>query len=142
MTTTAYRTEVRTTVQHLWSLLLDKVEHPDKYIEGISNVSIDRRIDKYTVIRSMQLGSIHLQEIITADPKTKTIVFKSRQHPAFTSLVINTIFEEDGKVYLDYTMNNLPKPGHPSMEWDREQIVRSAVLHMKEIAEDMAPIGG
>ena len=132
----AHRVPVDAPLERLSSLLLDKIERPDRYIREISGVHVERRIDEHTIVRRMRVGDVmQLTEVITADEKTHTVVFKAVGHPDFTSTVINTIYEEDGRLYLEYAMVNTAKPGRPGFRGDGAAMMRGAVEHMRALAE-------
>ncbi len=136
MALASHRTIVDTTREVLWDILMDKTKNPQKYIESITDVTILEELDEYTIVREMTLGNgKKLKEIITADPKSLTIIFKSLEDPTATSLVTNTIYEEDGLIYLEYTLSSVPKPGHQDEAADVASLIKGAVEHTKKIAE-------
>ncbi|NJC25672.1 SRPBCC family protein [Neolewinella antarctica] len=136
MPAASYRTVVNAPADHLWSLLLDKITRPDKYISGVTNVRIDEVIDERTLVRSMELGNgLTLKELITADPKTKTIVFKAIEEKRFTALVVNTVYEQAGVCYLEYTMSNIPLGDHAPVIGNMDGLIKASVLEMRGVAE-------
>ena len=133
MPAVSHRTRVRATPEHLWSLLLNKIERPDQYIPGVSDVVVEQRADEFTINRSMRLnGGAPIRELITADPKTLTVVFKGIGDPATIVLVTNTVYVGDGEVYLEYVMSGA---GGDFDATEAERVIRGAVNHMKELAE-------
>ncbi len=137
MALASHRVQVDTTKENLWNLLLDKTKNPQKYIESITDVQVLEQIDDHTIIREMVLGNgKKLKEIITSDPKSLTIIFKSLEDPSATSLVTNTVYEEDNKLYLEYILSSTPKPGFDDEAADVAALIKGAVEHTKKIAEN------
>jgi hypothetical protein len=136
---TRHIVEIDAPAHVVWDKLVDKIRRPDKYVPGVTNVEIVDDINELCVERKMSLGEKIVHEHITADPLTKTVVFKMLSNPTFRGFVINTLYEDDGKVYLDYTMNWHAKdaPG-PDSQAEMEQAIRNAVEHTKQIAEAAA----
>jgi Domain of unknown function (DUF1857) len=121
----------------LWEKLLDKIRRPDKYVPGVSNVEIVEERGDLSVERKMQQGARVVHEYITADPFTLTVTFKTApDDPSYRGFVTNTVFEEDGQVYLDYTLNWMGKtPEAKDMQAAAEEAIVGAVMHTKELAE-------
>jgi Domain of unknown function (DUF1857) len=121
----------------LWEKLLNKIRHPDKYIAGVTNVEIVKEHGELSVERKMQQGGRVVHEYITADPLTLTVVFKTApDDPHYRGFVTNTVFEEDGQVYLDFTLNWMGKnPEAQDMQAQVETAIIGAVMHTKELAE-------
>ncbi|MEO0460635.1 MAG: DUF1857 domain-containing protein [Myxococcota bacterium] len=77
-----------------------------------------------------------VHELITADPATKTVIFKLKNDPDYTGYVINMVFDEGGIVELDYTMHWTQKdPSKSLREPDWSKAIKSAVLHAKGMVE-------
>src|SRR5579872_6908753 len=143
MPLTFHRVEVAAPAALLWELLKDKIEHPDRFLPGVQQVEVRRRLGERSIERVMHLraGAAEkvIHEIISWDEPTLTVVFKLAGDPVYTGFVTNTIFEEDGKVVLDFTMNWTPRhPTAPQQEPDWAASIRGAVLHTKELAEQRA----
>ena len=139
----SYKTAVDVPADRLWDLMLDKMEHPDRYVPGIQRVEILKRFDNGDVERVLRVGegeaakSIH--ELVHADPRTRTVIYKLIDDPVFSGFVANAVFEEDGRVELDFTMHWTPKTGpEPTGGPDWGELVRAAVLQVKSIAEGAA----
>lgn len=143
MPLTAFKTEVNAPAATLWTMMREKMERPDKYVPGVQKVEIVQRFDEGSIERVMVAGggdqakTIH--EIITADDRTMTVVFKLKDDPIYTGFVINTVFEDEGHVWLDYTMHWTPKDiGAQIEEPDFAEVVKESVLKAKAMAEERA----
>ena len=67
------------------------------------------------------------------------MIFKLIDDPVYTGFVVNVVFEEGGRVELDYTMHWTPKAGtEPPGGRDWAETVRRAVLQTKALAEERA----
>ena len=139
----SYKTAVDAPAGRLWDLMLDKVERPDRYVPGIERIEILQRFDNGDIERRLCVGegdaakSIH--EVVHADPRTKTVIYKLVDDPVFSGFVTNTVFDEDGRVELDFTMHWMAKGGpEPAGGPDWHELVRAAVLQVKSIAEEAA----
>lgn len=80
-----------------------------------------------------------VHEFITADELTKTVVFKTANNPKTRGFVSNTLYEEDGEVWLDYTLNWVLKDdAMPDMTEQMTNMIKGAVEHTKQLAEERA----
>jgi len=83
----------------IWEKLLDKIEHPEKYVNGIRHVEIlERKLDH--IVRLVQFENTswqELKELIIADKEQGTIVYRLIDHPYFigkyTTRVLNPTSE-------------------------------------------------
>ena len=135
-----YKTEVNVSAPIVWELLLDKIERPDKYVPGVQKVDILERYDDGSVLREMLVddGTSRktVRERIASDRSTMTVIFKLPNDPEFMGFVTNTIFEEKGEVWLDYTCNWIPNYLDDRTEdIDFNAAIRGSVLHTKELAK-------
>lgn len=140
---TSFKTAIEAPAERLWDMLLEKMRRPDKYVPGVVSVDILRAISDMAVERRMVVkdGSREktVHEIVSADPETKSVIFKLRNDPVYTGYVLNMIFEEDGKVELDYTLHWTAKdPSLDAVEPDWAKAIEGAVLHAKALAEKEA----
>jgi hypothetical protein len=78
-----------------------------------------------------------VHEMITADEMTKTVIFKHHHtDDVFRGFVINMVFEEEGEVFLNYTMNWYYKAGEgEDIQAAFQDNIKKAVMKAKEIAE-------
>src|SRR5690349_4979284 len=94
-----HRVPVRTSLETLWALLVDKIRNPDRYIAGVEKVEILEDVGPLAIERRMHLRSASsrvtaVRERIVADEATHTVVFKLLDDPVFTGWVVNVIHEE------------------------------------------------
>jgi hypothetical protein len=134
-----HRVPVRTSLETLWALLLDKIRRPDRYIDGVEKVEILEDGGPTAIERRMHVRSSSrvtaVRERIVADESTHTVVFKLQGDPVFTGWVINVIHEEQGQLELEYSMHWTPRPGAQVPERDWQDAITRAVEHTREMAE-------
>ncbi|WP_281300246.1 MULTISPECIES: AtaL-like protein [unclassified Iodidimonas] len=137
---TNFKTDVHASADLLWDMMVEKIRRPDKFVPGVVSVEILQEFSDLSVERRMTVkdgnNSKIIREIITADPVTRTVIFKLKDDQAYTGYVLNMVFDEDGKVELDYTMHWTPKnPDTQINEPNWESAIHNAVLHAKKLAE-------
>lgn len=140
---TSHKTGINCSADQLWDMMKDKIRRPDKYVPGVIEVQVVQEFGPDSIERRMVAKDGDKQkivhEIITADPATRTVIFKLKDDPDYTGYVINMIFEEGGVVELDYTMHWTQKdPSKTLAEPDWAKAIRGAVLHAKQLAEGAA----
>ena len=133
MSATSHTTLVNAPVETIWQLLLDKVEHPDKYINGVTDVEVEPGREGVTIRRMTLPTGKRITEAITADERTRVVVFKSIGDPDAVALVTNTIFEEDGEVFLNFTYSGAPRAG--AAPANMIEMIHAAVEHTRGLAE-------
>jgi hypothetical protein len=139
-----YKVFVNARFEVIWDKLLDKIIHPEKYVEGISNVEmLESDNDHYLrIVRFDNKNWQELKELIVADKATGIIVYRLVDHPIFQGETIN-ICRTTNQVYhseLEYEINWKLKDqnNHESNE-DRniaQQALQLAVNEMKKISEE------
>jgi hypothetical protein len=135
-----FRSEIHAPATLVWAMMKEKIEHPEKYVPGVEKAEIVRRPSDRVVERVMQIGqgerAMVVRELISFDDSTMTVFFKLLDDPKHVGFVTNTVFDENGRVELDYTMNWVPKSEAPAAAGpDWQAMLRGAVLHAKELAE-------
>ncbi|MCE3273536.1 AtaL-like protein [Ramlibacter sp.] len=134
-----HRVPVRTSIETLWALLVDKIRHPDRYIDGVEEVEILQESGPLAIERRMHVrSSSHVtavREQIVADEATHTVLFKLQGDPVFTGWVLNVIHEDGEHLELEYTMHWTPRPGAQVPERDWQGAITRAVEHTREMAE-------
>lgn len=136
----SYKTRIDAPADRLWSMMVEKMRHPDRYVPGVVSVRVVSEFGPGSIEREMLVqsdqGEKIVREMISADEATKTVIFKLKDDPVFSGYVVNVVLEEDGVVELDYTMHWTMKSGDPEPDGpDFAAAVRSAVLHAKAMAE-------
>jgi len=131
---------VKAPLETVWALLLDKMEHPQRYIESVMDYSILERGDGW-ILRELELpGEFRLRERITQDEASRTLTFTLEEHPCFEGTVRNQVRTLDGRddaVELEFEMDWRARPGAPPPAEDPEAMIRSAVEHTRDIAEEL-----
>jgi len=122
----------------VWAVLLDKMEHPQRYIEDALDAEIIER-GQDSVVRQLVLpGGVTFRERITADARSRTITFTLLDHPIYEGTVVNRLLlsATDG-VQLAFELTWKLRKGCAE-DRDPEEplaLIRSSVAHTKRIAE-------
>lgn len=122
----------------VWVVLLDKMEHPQRYLEDALDADILGR-DGEGVIRQLVLpGGVAFRERISADAASRTITFTLLDHPIYQGTVLNRLQPApDGGAELAFELDWRLRPGARD-ERDPEELpalIRSSIQHTKRIAE-------
>ena len=127
--------QINATLEILWILLLDKVQHPDITIKEITHVEVLQKYDD-GILRQMHALGMTIREKITIDEQNKIIRFDLIENPMFTGYFINKIEDSDEKLTLIYEQNWIPiTPQAMELETKFPQILIKGVQEMKELAE-------
>jgi hypothetical protein len=127
--------QVNSTFETLWTLLLDKVQHPDRTIKEVTDVEVLKKYDD-GILRQMQALGMTIKERITIDEQNKTVRFDLIENSMFTGYFLNKVDGYDGKLTLIYEQNWIPiTPQARGLETKLPQILINAVQEMKELAE-------
>jgi hypothetical protein len=141
----SHRTVVKAPLGTVWALLLDKMEHPQRYIESVMDYSILERGEGW-VLREMELpGEFRLRERITVAEAARTLTFTLVEHPSFEGTVSNYLRALEGRedaVELEFDMDWRERPGAPPPAEDPCEMIRSAVEHTRDIAEELYRAAG
>jgi hypothetical protein len=137
-----YQTHVDAPTETIWGLLLDKIEHPEKYVPGVTGARILERFD-HGVVREMASDRGTVRERITVDAAARLIRFTLEDHPDFEGTVVNRIVEPpspaaSGRPILEFTLDWRPRPGiaeRPGDEADAARAIELAVLQTRRLAE-------
>ncbi|WP_350286968.1 AtaL-like protein [uncultured Croceitalea sp.] len=131
--------KIETTESKLWTLLVDKIRHPEKYISEVLEVEIVS--DKDNVVHRKMLiqrgdGKKTIEELITWNEDTGTVMFKMINDPVVNGYVVNQILGTANDLYLDYTMNWFTKDGSPLPKEQMQIAITNACEHTKQIVEE------
>ena len=127
--------QINATLEILWILLLDKVQHPDTTIKEITHVEVLQKYDD-GILRQMHALGMTIRERITIDEQNKIIRFDLIENSMFTGYFINKIEGSDEKLTLIYEQNWIPiTPQAMELETKFPQILIKGVQEMKELAE-------
>jgi len=80
-----YKLFVNARFEVIWQKLLDKISHPEKYVQGIRHVEILENEEDH-VLRIVHLDNNQwekLKELIVHDKQTGIIVYRLVDHPTF-----------------------------------------------------------
>jgi hypothetical protein len=122
----------------VWAVLLDKMEHPQRYIEDALDTDILVR-GKQSVVRELVLpGGVVFRERIAADAEARTITYTLLDHPVYEGTVTNHLLTApDGGVDLAFELDWKVRPGC-AVDRDPDEalaLIRSSMAHTKRIAE-------
>ena len=127
--------QINSTFETLWTLLLDKVQHPDRTIKEVTHAEVLETYDD-GILRQMKALGMIIKERITIDEQNKIIRFELIQNSMFTGYFLNKVKEYDGKLTLIYEQNWIPiTPKAKELETRLAQILINGVQEMKELAE-------
>jgi hypothetical protein len=127
--------QINSTFETLWTLLLDKVQHPDRTIKEVTHVEVLKKYDD-GILRQMQALGMTIKERITIDEQNKIVRFDLIENSMFTGYFLNKVDGYDGKLTLIYEQNWIPiTPLARELETKLPQILINAVQEMKELAE-------
>ena len=127
--------QINSTFETLWTLLLDKVQHPDRTIKEVTDVEVLKKYDD-GILRQMQALGMTIKERITIDEQNKTVRFDLIENSMFTGYFLNKVEGYDGKLTLIYEQNWIPiTPQARELETKLSQILINGVQEMKELAE-------
>lgn len=85
-----YFSPVNADLQTIWNVLLDRIEHPDRYLGGIESFSFPESTEDY-VIREVVMDGLLLKERITIDERLGEIRYQLIEHPLFAGDVYNAL---------------------------------------------------
>jgi len=71
----------------LWNVLLDRLQHPERYTSGISQARILERTDD-VMLREMKLHGDIVKERITIKPYDSEIEHELLEHPQFSGMIV------------------------------------------------------
>ena len=129
--------QINSTFETLWTLLLDKVRHPDRTIKEITHVEV---LEKYDdgILRQIHALGMTIKERITIDEQNKIVRFDLIENSMFTGYFLNKVESSDEKLTLIYEQNWIPiTPQAKELESKFPQILIKGVQEMKELVEKL-----
>jgi len=122
----------------VWAVLLDKMEHPQRYIEDALDAEILDRTEGAVVRQLVLPGGVSFRERITADTAARTITFTLLDHPVYEGTVVNLLRAASaGGAELIFELDWRPRPGCRDDRGPEELrgLIESSVMHTRRIAE-------
>jgi len=131
-----YTTSVTATLAQVWQQLLYKIDHPENFVPGVSDVIILERNDNF-VIRKMTITTANqpttITEKITFSPYK--VRFLLIDHPKFEGFVDNDIKTiSDNETEMTFTINWKDKTTQLAI--NNQEMVENAVLKTKKYIEE------
>lgn len=131
-----FTTTVNASLEKVWDHLIYKIEKPENFVPGVSNVIISERNTEF-VIRQMTVttpeSTIILKEKITFVPYK--VRFLLLEHPNMEGFVDNDIRKiSDTETELTFTIDWIEKTS--KMEINNLELLKNAVLKTKTYIEE------
>jgi len=131
-----YATTVNASLELTWENLLDKIENPQNFVPGVSDVIISEKNTDF-VLRQMTVtndkGSTILKEKITFEPYK--VRFLLLDHPKLEGYVDNDIKAiSDNETEMTFTIHWIDKV--TKLEINDFELVKNAVLKTKNYIEN------
>ena len=131
-----YTTIVNASLEKVWEQLIYKIENPENFVPGVSEVEIIEKTEKF-VVRKMKItqesGTSILKEKITFDPFK--VRFLSLDHPSIEGFVDNDIRSiSENKTEMTFTINWIDRT--TKTEINNFEMVKNAVLKTKKFIEE------
>lgn len=131
-----YTTIVNASLEKVWEQLIYKIENPENFVPGVSEVEIIEKTEKF-VVRKMKItqesGTSILKEKITFDPFK--VRFLSLDHPSIEGFVDNDILSiSENETEMTFTINWIDRT--TKTEINNFEMVKNAVLKTKKFIEE------
>lgn len=135
----SHSVKVAAPVETIWQLLLEKIENPGRFIQGVSGVEIVERQAGY-LVRRMKVGGLEVVERITAYEKSHEVDFVLLEHPLYAGQVVNRIeppLRPGLSATLTFALDWRRKDGRPD-EMDLQPQIVASVEATRDKAEAAA----
>jgi len=130
-----YQIPIKAPKEIVWKVLVDKIEHPEKYITGVESTEF-HITENGDMLRVMHRHGIVVKEVIQKEEEQLFTYFDLVKHPQYKGNIENRIIEQNGKTYLTYTLEWEAHEGDEDVEWVNNWFEK-AVLSTKKAAEDL-----
>ncbi|GFO60208.1 hypothetical protein GMST_25330 [Geomonas silvestris] len=80
-----YSTNIRARLETVWSLMVDRIEHPS--LPGVKEVRVTERGEGY-LVREVRARWLMIQERVIVDQGKHEITFKMEEHPLFNGSAV------------------------------------------------------
>lgn len=132
----SFSTSIDASIAKVWEHLLHKIEHPEAFVPGVSEVIILEKNDDF-VVRQMTITMNEVAskviEKITSSPYI--VRFELLEHPEFYGFVGNeAVAVTESETQLTFTMNWVNK--HTQLVFDNPELIKNAVLKTKSHIEN------
>lgn len=139
-----YFVPVNASLQTIWEVLLDRIEHPERYMQGIDSFDFVESTEDYAV-RELRLQGFPLRERITIDERLGEVRYALQDHPLFQGDVYNALIppaSDDPKALpvVQFRMDWQPlNPEAQATEAESrealEESLKAAVHYVRDLAE-------
>ncbi len=132
----SFSTSIEASIAKVWEHLLHKIEHPEAFVPGVSEVIILEKNDDF-VVRQMtitvnEVASKVIEKITSSPYKVR---FELLEHPEFYGFVDNEATAiSKNETQLTFTMNWVNK--HTQLVFDNPELMKNAVLKTKNHIEN------
>lgn len=131
-----YTTIVNTSLEKVWQHLILKIEKPENFVPGVSDVII---LDKNDEVVTRQMTITTPENTTTLVEKITFVPYKVRfllmEHPKFEGYVDNDIkFISEHETEMTFSINWKDKT--TQSEFDNQEMVKSAVVKTKNYIEN------
>lgn len=135
------RGTVAAPLETVWAVLLDKMERPQRYLEGVLDYRILEEAEDHVIRELALVGERWLRERVEVDPDGRRITFRLEDHPTYEGHVSNQVAARpDGGVEMTFEMDWRPRPGLPEDPEDPSDLIHRAFARTQEIAEELARV--
>lgn len=141
-----YFIPVDASLQTIWSVLLDRIEHPDRYLAGVESFSFPESEEDYAV-REVIMQGMPLTERITIDERQGEVRYQLIDHPLFTGDVYNALIPPDvadpkAKPVVQFRMDWQPLNDEAEIveaecRADLQASLQQAVNYVRDLAEHL-----
>jgi len=137
------RTLVGAPLETVWAVLMDKAEHPHRYIEGVLDARVLERGDGW-IRRELELpGAVFLEERVEVDEARRQVRFTLERHPDYRGHVVNHLrpTADPASCELDFEMRWEALGGQPD-DQAAVDLLRCAIQRTRAISEEVARMAG
>lgn len=137
---------VDASLQTIWNVLLDRIEHPDRYLAGVESFSFPESEEDYA-IREVLIQGATLRERITIDERQGEVRYQLLEHPLFVGDVYNSLIppaEDDPKAkpVVQFRMDWQPLNAEAeAVEIEArdvlEESLQQAIQYVRDLAEHL-----
>jgi hypothetical protein len=129
---------VDASVEVLWEVLVEKVEHPERHTGNVDGVDVLER-EGNTLVRRLRTAAGEVTERVTVDAEALRIDSEFLDHPQYTGTMVKKIVRPEaagdpqGRPALTYTLDWEPK-GPALQGQDLTPLVMAGVQHTAKAA--------